>query len=57
MIRDMEGRDDRETIGNLLFQGGRLEEVGNMLRRMWGERRYWMNRLQVGGRGGGTQPA
>ena len=34
----MRGVNDVETLGKLLFTGGRLNEVGMMIYRMWGER-------------------
>ena len=38
MVESMRGVDDVETLGKLLFIGGRLDEVRMMIYRMWGER-------------------
>ena len=54
MIEELRGRDDKETLCNLLFRGGRMGEVGEMIQKMWGTRKYWMNRLGLGGRGNST---
>ena len=34
------GREDAEIIGELLFSGKRIQEVKEMLGRMWREREY-----------------
>ena len=34
------GREDAEIIGELLFSGKRIQEVKEMLSRMWREREY-----------------
>ena len=54
LLREMRGRNDTETLGNLLFGGGRWEEVGRMLCRMWRARKCWMNRLGTEGGAGGN---
>ena len=46
VLREMEGMDEKATLGNLLFRGD-MERVGAMLRRMWKARKYWINRLGV----------
>ena len=39
IVRELEGRCERETLGKMLFKGEKVVEVGDMLYEMWNERR------------------
>ena len=39
IVRELEGRCERETLGKMLFEGERVVEVGEMIYEMWKERR------------------
>ena len=54
LIAEARGIDDKETIGNILFRGGRMGEVGRMICRMWRARKCWINRLGTEGGAGGV---
>ena len=45
LLREMRGTDDKETLGNLLFKGGKVVRAGEMIKKLWGRRKYWINRL------------
>ena len=47
LIGKMGGADDRETLGNLLFRGGEMGLVGEMILGMWKNRKYLINRLDT----------
>ena len=47
MLRRMGGADDEETLGNLLFRGGDVGLVGEMILGMWKTRKYLINRLDT----------
>ena len=42
------GREDNVIIGELLFAGERIQEVKEMLRRMWRERGHIIRMLEQG---------
>ena len=46
----MGGQEDRERLGRLLFTGGRVEEVREMLGNLWRLRSYLVarNRRELG---------
>ena len=56
LIHEMRGADDKGTLGNLLFRGGRVGQVGGMLLDMWKKRKYWINRLDTLGGAGVSLP-
>ena len=39
MIKELEGRCEKETLGKMLFKGERVKEVGEMIYAMWKERK------------------
>ena len=51
VIEKLKGESDREMLGNILFQakGEDLEEIKNMLKKMW-EARKFRTEILVGGR-------
>ena len=50
LIREVGGQEDRERLGRLLFTGGRVEEVREMLGSLWRLRSYLVarNRRELG---------
>ena len=45
LLREMRGTDDRDTMSNLLFKGGMIMRAGEMIKKMWGKRKYLINRM------------